>query len=160
MLLANIKLVLLLALISAATAAIGYNNKAYGVVSTADTEFHIHLNPKTSNAVFGFGGGVDDRKAPIATSGDNNVYVAWPSNKTGNNEVMFKASTDGGKTFGDKMNLSNSTKSESVNVQIAAAGSNVYVSWWERNATSNEPVMRVSNDNGKTFGDKVMLSSK
>ena len=23
----------------------------------------------------------------------------------------------------------------------------------------NEPVMRVSNDNGKTFGDKIMLSS-
>ncbi len=36
-------------------------------------------------------------KAPIATSG---VYVTWWSNKTGNDEVMFKASTDGGKTFG------------------------------------------------------------
>jgi hypothetical protein len=160
-LLVNIKLVVLLALISAATAAIGYNNKAYGVVSTTTgTEFHIHLNPKTANSVFGFGGGVDDRKAPIATSGDKNVYVAWSSNKTGNNEVMFKASTHGGKTFSDKMNLSNSSKSESVNVQIGAAGSNVYVTWWERNATSNEPVIRVSNDNGKTFGEKIILSAK
>ena len=44
------------------------------------------------------------QKAPIASSGDS-VYVAWWSNKTGNDEVMFKASTDGGKTFGDKMNL-------------------------------------------------------
>ena len=98
--------------------------------------------------------------APIATSGERNVYIAWPSNKTGNNEVMFKASTDGGKTFSDKMNLSNSSKSESVDVQMAASGSNVYVSWWERNATSNEPVLRVSNDNGKTFGEKIMLSAK
>jgi type II secretory pathway pseudopilin PulG len=104
--------------------------------------------------------GQDKTAAPIATSGDNNVYVAWPSNKTGNNEVMFKASTDGGKTFSDKMNLSNSTKSESVNVQIAAAGNNVYVSWWETNQTSNEPVLRVSNDNGKTFGEKIMLSAQ
>jgi hypothetical protein len=93
-------------------------------------------------------------EAPIATSGDKNVYVAWPSNKTGNSEVMFKDSTDGGKTFSDKMSLSNSTKSESANVQISASGSNVYVSWWERNQTSNEPVLRVSNDNGKTFGGK------
>jgi len=73
---------------------------------------------------------------------------------------MFKASTDSGKTFSDKMNLSNSSKSESVDVQMAASGSNVYVSWCERNATSNEPVLRVSNDNGKTFGEKIMLSAK
>jgi len=97
--------------------------------------------------------------APIATSGDN-VYIAWPSNKTGNDEVMFKASTDSGKTFGNKMNLSNSPKSESQDVQIAAAGNNVYVTWWERNQTMNEPILRVSNDNGKTFGEKIMLSAK
>jgi hypothetical protein len=97
--------------------------------------------------------------APLATSG-NNVYVSWWSNKTGNDEVMFKASTDGGETFGDKMNLSNTTNSQSQDASIAAAGSNVYVSWWERNATSNEPVLRVSHDNGKTFGEKIMLSEK
>jgi hypothetical protein len=97
--------------------------------------------------------------APMATSG-NNVYVSWWSNKTGNDEVMFKASTDGGKTFGVKMNLSNSNKSNSQDVQIAAAGNNVYVTWWERNQTANEPVLRVSNDNGKTFGEKIMLSEK
>ena len=98
------------------------------------------------------------RKAPIATSGDNNVYIAWWSNNTGNDEVMFKASTDGGKTFVDKMNLSNSTNSESQDAQIAAAGNNVYVTWWERNQTMNEPVMKSSNDNGKTFGEIIKLS--
>jgi hypothetical protein len=98
--------------------------------------------------------------APIATSGDKNVYVTWVSNKTGNTEIMFRASTDGGKTFGNKMNLSNSPKNESQDVQIAAAGNNVYVTWWERNQTMNEPVIRVSNDNGKTFGQEIMLSAK
>jgi hypothetical protein len=99
------------------------------------------------------------KAAPIATSGDN-VYIAWWSNKTGNDEVMFKASTDGGKIFGDKINLSNSTDSQSQDMQIAASDNNVYVSWWERNQTMNEPVLRVSNDNGKTFGEKIMLSAK
>jgi hypothetical protein len=98
------------------------------------------------------------KAAPMATSGDN-VYVVWWSNKTGNDEIMFKASTDGGKTFGDKMNLSNSTNSESQDAQIAASDNNVYVSWWERNAISNEPVLRVSNDSGKTFGEIIQLSS-
>jgi hypothetical protein len=96
---------------------------------------------------------------PIATSG-NDVYVAWSSNKTGNDEIMFKASTDNGKTFGEKLNLSNSTNAQSQDVQLAASENSVYVSWWERNQTMNEPVMRVSNDNGKTFGEKIMLSEK
>jgi hypothetical protein len=97
--------------------------------------------------------------APIAISG-NNVYVAWPSNKTGNSEIMFRVSTDDGKTFGSKIDLSNSKGVVSNDASIAAAGNNVYVSWWERaNQTSNEPVMRVSNDNGKSFGEKIMLSN-
>ena len=73
---------------------------------------------------------------------------------------MFKASTDAGKTFGEKMNLSNSNNSESQDAQIAASGNNVYVTWWERNQTMNEPVFRASNDNGKTFGETIMLSDK
>jgi hypothetical protein len=72
---------------------------------------------------------------------------------------MFKASVDVGKTFGDKMNLSNSSTTQSQDAQIAAAWNNVYVSWWERNQTSHEPVFRVSNDNGKTFGAITQLSS-
>ena len=101
------------------------------------------------------------QRAPIATSGDKNVYVTWWSNKSGDWEVFFKASTDGGKTFAPKINLSNSKGVVSQNAQIAAAGNNVYVTWWERaNLTSNEHIMRISNDNGKTFGEKIMLSIK
>jgi hypothetical protein len=48
-------------------------------------------------------------EAPIATS-DDNAYITWWSNKTGNEEVMFRASTDNDATFGDKINLSNTPK--------------------------------------------------
>jgi hypothetical protein len=101
------------------------------------------------------------RKAPVATSG-NNIYIAWWTNKTGNDELMFRASTDGGKTFGDKINLSNSTKSDSQDAQIDTFGdndSNVIVTWWERNATSNEPLLRTSTDKGATFGPISKLSA-
>jgi hypothetical protein len=96
--------------------------------------------------------------APIATSGDN-IYIAWWTNKTGNDEVMFRASTDGGKTFGDKINLSNSTKSDSQDAQIEASGDRVFVTWWDRNATSEEPLLRTSTDNGATFGPIMKLST-
>jgi hypothetical protein len=97
-------------------------------------------------------------RAPIATS-DNNVYITWWTNKTGNFEVMFRASTDNGVTFGDKMNLSNTTEADSDDAEIAASGNSVYVTWWERNDTSDTPVARVSNDNGATFGPLLMLAT-
>jgi hypothetical protein len=37
---------------------------------------------------------------------------------------------------------------------------NYYPDEKKQNATSNEPVLRVSTDNGKTFGEKIMLSAK
>ena len=51
---------------------------------------------------------------------------------------MFRAFTDGGKTFGEKMNLSNSSQADSQEVEIATFGNNdakIFVSWWERNQT-------------------------
>jgi hypothetical protein len=71
---------------------------------------------------------------------------------------MFRASTDGGQTFGDKVNLSNTTNSNSSNVEINSDSDNVVVTWWETNQTSDTPVMRVSNDNGVTFGPVLRLA--
>jgi hypothetical protein len=99
-----------------------------------------------------------ERKAPIATSGDN-IYIAWWTNKTGNDEVMFRASTDNGQTFRDKINLSNSTKSDSQDAHIDASGDKVFVTWWERNATSEEPLLRTSTDMGATFSPIMKLSN-
>jgi hypothetical protein len=111
--------------------------------------------------------------ADIAVSADN-IYVVWWSNKTTTSssttgeadwEVFFRASTDGGKTWGDKMNLSNSKGIVSNNAQIAAEaqGKSVYVTWWESNENvnpyTNEPVMRISTDEGKTFGPILKLDS-
>jgi hypothetical protein len=73
--------------------------------------------------------------------------------------VLFRASTDGGHIFGDKINLSNTTNAESVDAEIAAEGNNVVVTWWERNQTVNEPVVRISNDGGQTFGETLRLAT-
>jgi hypothetical protein len=98
---------------------------------------------------------------PMAVSGDNNVYIVWWTNKSGNWEVMFRASTDGGTTFGDKINLSNSPNADSQNAQIVAVANKVFASWWETNPMNgtSESVLRVSTDNGHTFGPVVVLGS-
>jgi hypothetical protein len=99
-------------------------------------------------------------RVPAVVSGEN-VYLAWWTNKTANNleEVMFRASTDGGATFGDKINLSNTTDADSWKVEIAGEGPNVIVSWWETNQTADTPVARISTDSGQTFGPILMLAT-
>jgi hypothetical protein len=104
-------------------------------------------------------------KAPMAASEDgNNVYVVWWTNKSGNWEVMFRASNDGGATFGDKINLSNTPDTQSQTAEILAVGNNiVYVTWWELNENvhphTNESVLRVSTDAGQTFGPVINLGT-
>lgn len=90
---------------------------------------------------------------------ENDVYVIWWTNMTGNNEAMFRVSTDAGKTFADKINLSNTPTSDSVDVEISADEGKVAVAWWERTQTANEPVTRVSTDNGKNFGPLLKLAT-
>lgn len=96
--------------------------------------------------------------APVAISGDN-IYVTWWTNETGNDEVVFRASTDGGTSFGDKINLSNTTDAESTRVEIDSDADSVVVTWWETNSTNDTPVMRVSDDNGETFGPLLQLAT-
>ena len=73
----------------------------------------------TPREAFAPGGGL----APTAITGDN-VYVAWWTNKTGNDEVNFRASTDGGATFGEKINLSNTTNLTSTEGGVSASSVN------------------------------------
>jgi uncharacterized membrane protein len=100
-------------------------------------------------------------KAPAVITGEN-VYVVWWTDKgtpNTNGEVMFRASNDGGATFGNKTNLSNTDTVDSINAEIAAEGDNVIVSWWESNQTSDKPVARISTDAGETFGPMLMLGA-
>jgi hypothetical protein len=104
--------------------------------------------------------GITKPKAPVVVSGDN-IYIAWWTNNTenGNEEIMFRSSNEGGQTFGDKINLSNTAEADSNRVEIAAEGVDVIVTWWETNETSDVPVARISTDGGATFGPMMMLAA-
>jgi hypothetical protein len=142
------KLIALIGVILAATATAAISTSFQRTHAILGADVWVRVVMKTPS------------RAPIATSGDKDVYITWWTNQSGNWDVFFRASTDGGKTFGPKINLSNSKGVISNDAEIAAAGSNVYLSWWERaNATSNEPVLKISNDNGKTFGPILKLSA-
>jgi hypothetical protein len=95
---------------------------------------------------------------PMVTSG-NNVYVVWPSNLTGHLEIFFRASSDNGQTFVDKVNLSNTPNVDSIDPQIATSGNHVYISWWEDYGNGTRvPFFKASDDNGLTFESVLSLS--
>jgi hypothetical protein len=127
------------------------------VIATTST---VSLAPSQSSYAIFIGNGADGRNVPPSISGEN-IYVAWWTNDTANNneEVIFRASTDGGSTFGEKINLSNTTNADSWKVEIDSDADSVVVTWWETNQTSDTPVMRVSTDNGATFGPMLMLTT-
>jgi hypothetical protein len=150
------------------------NKKNNSIVTTSATLFTLafFVVASTSAVVYGQvrdnsfvslydSTAVEQPKAPAVVSGDN-IYIAWWTNNTenGNEEVMFRASTDGGETFSDKINLSNTTDADSWRVEIAAEGDTVVVSWWETaNQTNDIPVARISTDAGETFGPMIMLAT-
>jgi hypothetical protein len=119
----------------------------------------------------------------IAVSGDN-IHIAWIDNSlTTSKEILYRKSTDGGKTFSDVVNLSNSSRSDSDNLEISAAGNNVYVVWQDttsqiidsqdlRDASpannisevintqrNGSVLLRASTDSGNTFEDSITLSN-
>lgn len=110
----------------------------------------------TQSAQAASGGRVSNDCVPLSAS-DNNVYLAWVSNKTGNWEVMFRVSDDNGKSFSDKINLSNTPSSTSLDPHIAAYGNNVYVSWHDNKTGNWDTFVRTSKDRGQTFGDIIPI---
>jgi hypothetical protein len=113
----------------------------------------------------------------IAAPG-NNVYVAWIDNSPlvgsssqaeDNKKIMFKKSTDAGNTYGETITLSDVQAADSSNLEMAAAGNNVYAVWQvtplppQFNADQDDIqsagiFLAMSSDNGETFQEAKSLS--
>lgn len=92
----------------------------------------------------------------IAVSGSS-VYVIWNNATSGNSDIFFAKSTDGGSTFGSTVNLSNNS-ALSTNQKIAVSGSNVYVVWQDTSPGSSQIFLSTSTDGGDTFNGGTSLS--
>jgi hypothetical protein len=87
----------------------------------------------------------------------NNVYLIWTDDTTGNKDIYFKRSVDNGTTFGSTENLSNNP-GNSTNAQIALSQDNVYLVWSDDTSGNGDIYFKRSVDNGTTFGSTENLS--
>jgi hypothetical protein len=85
----------------------------------------------------------------IAVDGSN-IYVVWEDNASGNSEIHFNRSVDGGVTWKTDTRLT-TTFGLSYDPAIAVEGSNIYLVWWESHVSFSEIYFKRSNDRGVTW---------
>jgi hypothetical protein len=123
--------------------------------STERLQFGTETNNLTQNQ--------NDSVYPQTAASKNNVYVVWSestqSSTDNNYDIYFKASSDGGKTFGRTINLSGNP-SFSEHPQIAAVENNVYVVWTDNTSGHKEVLFRMSTNQGKAFGKVLTISDE
>jgi hypothetical protein len=94
----------------------------------------------------------------IVTFGSN-VYLTFEDNTAGNDQVLFRRSTDGGASFDNAINLSNGP-SFSWGGRIAISKNYVYVVYYDNKINNNYQVfLIVSRDNGASFNLPVNVSN-
>lgn len=129
--------------------------------ASINDHFNVYLSHsddggRTFYKTINLSNGKGDSEFPVIDASGPMVYIAWINSMNNNSEIYLRISRDGGKTFDEPINISNSGHAEEP--ALAAEGSNVYIAWNDRSLGRYVVMLRVSYDNGKTFSDKVILS--
>jgi hypothetical protein len=95
---------------------------------------------------------------PSIAASENNVYVIWRENMSGNNEILYRRSIDGGANFEPAVNLSNNAGGSGL-PSVVISGNNVFVVWEDNTLGNNEILFRRSIDGGANFEPAVNLSN-
>ena len=92
--------------------------------------------------------------APQVAANLGNVYIIWTDMTSGNSEINYRQSVDGGVKFEGIRELSDtrSINGESAHFpQMVTAGNNVFVAWQDSVRGGNEIFFRASEDLGSKF---------
>ena len=87
------------------------------------------------------------------------VHVAWIDDSLGNKEILFSRSIDNGTTFSEAINISNTTNTNSHNLEISAFENDVYIVWLDEDEEENGIILfKASNDGGETFSNPITIA--
>ena len=129
------------------------------IISTGNDEIYLR---KSSDGGITFGNAtnlsdnVGNSQSPQIQALGNITFVVWQDNRTGNDEIYLRKSSDGGITFGNATNLSDNV-GNSQSPQIQALGNITFVVWQDNSTGNDEIYLRKSSDGGITFGDKQRI---
>ncbi|MDQ4066304.1 MAG: glycoside hydrolase, partial [Thermoproteota archaeon] len=99
----------------------------------------------------------------------NNVYAVWlDEDEQGNGIILFKASNDGGETFGNPITIATNvtTNNDFTFPKVAAYGDNVYIAWNVADSSTQlqgeiitDLLYVKSSDQGNTFSPPIKLNN-
>lgn len=144
-----------------------FGNNVYVVWSDGTPDDHDILFRKSNDGGSTFGSTINlseelsgYSEQPSVAVYQNKVHIVWRETTASSDEIFYQRSVDGGITFSDSTNLSNSEGNSAVPV-VATSGNNVYVAWADGSPSSSnfETLLRRSIDNGATFDSIVNLSN-
>ena len=96
---------------------------------------------------------------PQIAAYDEKVHVAWIDDSLGNKEILLARSIDNGTTFSEAINLSNTTNTNSRNLELSAFENNVYAVWLDEDEQENGIILfKASNDGGETFSHPITIA--
>ena len=90
----------------------------------------------------------------------NNVYVVWTDKSSGNGDIYFKKSSDGGKTFEKTKNLSIGLDGLGKSAKVLTFQNNVAVIWDDDSDLNAGVRLRGSLDSGDSFTISKIISPK
>ena len=93
---------------------------------------------------------------PSIAISEESVYVVWYDDTSGNYEILYRKSVDGGETFGPTENLSNDPR-PSLSPSVTTSNGNVHVVWTD--GFGDEVFYTRSTDDGDNFGPVINLSN-
>ena len=88
---------------------------------------------------------------------ENNVFIVWKDDSSGNEEIYFIKSSDSGISFDDSLNLSNND-GLSAFPRISVVDKNIYVTWYDYTPGQSDIFFAKSNDGGNSF-ETINLSN-
>jgi len=101
---------------------------------------------------------VSDSRDPAVAVVGGNVYVVWDDPVSGNCEIYFRRSTDGGATWGASKRFTY-TPGVSMTAVVAASGDNVFVAWMDEVSANKEIFFKKSTDKGATWGSAKRITN-
>ena len=91
----------------------------------------------------------------------NNVYITWEDKQSGQWQLLFRKSQDGGETFSNLRNLSDTTGNVHLH-DLSTSGGNVFVVWAANenvSSTDKDIFFRRSVNFGNSFNEIINLSN-